>query len=79
MIAGARDRCTPPAQAEEFHTAVRLAGGRSTLLVYPQEGHGIRSSPAAAIDHLARIVAHFGEDAKADAEAPAVPINAIAN
>ncbi|MDO9362940.1 MAG: prolyl oligopeptidase family serine peptidase [Sphingopyxis sp.] len=63
MIAGAKDRCTPPAQAEEFHTAVRLEGGASTLIIYPGEGHGIRSLPAAAIDHLARIVTHFSYDA----------------
>jgi dipeptidyl aminopeptidase/acylaminoacyl peptidase len=59
IIAGARDRCTPPGQAEEFHHALRLAGKPSTLLVYPQEGHGIRSNPAAVIDHLARIVDFF--------------------
>jgi dipeptidyl aminopeptidase/acylaminoacyl peptidase len=59
IIAGARDRCTSPVQAEEFHRALRLAGKPSTLLIYPQEGHGIRSNPAAAVDHLARIVDFF--------------------
>jgi dipeptidyl aminopeptidase/acylaminoacyl peptidase len=59
MIAGAKDQCTPPAQAEEFHRAVRLAGGASTLVVYPQEGHGISANPAAMIDHIARVIGVF--------------------
>lgn len=58
LIAGAKDRCTPPAQAEHFHRALLLAGKPSTLLVYPEEGHGISTLPA-MIDHIARILAFF--------------------
>lgn len=67
MIAGAKDRCTPPSQAEEFHKAVRLAGGASTLVLYPEEGHGIRSNMAASADHIARIIAFFEESIDPDA------------
>lgn len=74
MIAGARDRCTPPAQAEEFHRAIRLEGGSSTLLIYPEEGHGIRSMPAASIDHLARIVSFFMEAVGSTAPHDTAPI-----
>lgn len=57
-ICGGLDRCTPPEQAQEFHNALRLAGCPSRLATYPQEGHGVRSYPA-AIDGAARSVAWF--------------------
>jgi dipeptidyl aminopeptidase/acylaminoacyl peptidase len=60
LMAGRRDRCTPLAQAEQFHNALKLAGKRSTLVIYPNEGHGIRSLPA-TIDHIARIVGFFDD------------------
>jgi len=55
---GALDRCTPPTQAIEFHRALLEQGVASELVVYPQEGHGVRQFPA-VIDQCARIVAWF--------------------
>ncbi len=60
IIAGARDRCTPPGQATEFHRALLAHGAESVLAVYPQEGHGIRSHPAVG-DFLTRVLLWFGE------------------
>jgi dipeptidyl aminopeptidase/acylaminoacyl peptidase len=55
---GANDRCTPPGQAVEFHTALRECGVDSALAIYPGEGHGIRKFPA-LIDQCTRIVGWF--------------------
>jgi dipeptidyl aminopeptidase/acylaminoacyl peptidase len=55
LICGARDRCTPSTEALQFYNALLRQGGSTTLVTYPQEGHGIRSFPA-TIDHSARIV-----------------------
>ncbi|MFD4635907.1 S9 family peptidase [Lentzea sp. NPDC058436] len=57
-VAGAIDNCTPPGQAQEFHRALRANGVPSALVVYPQEGHGVRSYPA-QIDFLTRVLAWF--------------------
>lgn len=57
-ICGALDRCTPPEEAVQFHNALRENSVESVLLVYPEEGHGIRKLPA-AIDYAARLVAWF--------------------
>ena len=59
-IAGALDKCTPPTQAVEFHNALIESGVKSALVIYPQEGHGVRELPA-AIDYVSRIVAWFDE------------------
>nr|WP_053000137.1 prolyl oligopeptidase family serine peptidase [Sphingomonas sp. Y57] len=53
-ICGALDRCTPPEEARQFHDALRARGATSALLTY-QEGHGVRSWPA-ALDAAARTV-----------------------
>jgi dipeptidyl aminopeptidase/acylaminoacyl peptidase len=58
LVAGARDRCTPSDQAAQFHAAIVGHGGRSALAIYPEEGHGIRSFPA-ALDFVARVLAWF--------------------
>jgi dipeptidyl aminopeptidase/acylaminoacyl peptidase len=59
QVAGGRDRCTPPGQAEEFHRALLEAGAVETeLVIYPKEGHGVRSYPA-AVDFAARVVGWF--------------------
>jgi dipeptidyl aminopeptidase/acylaminoacyl peptidase len=55
---GALDRCTPPGQAIEFHTALRECGIDSALAVYPGEGHGVRKFPA-VIDQCARTLGWF--------------------
>jgi dipeptidyl aminopeptidase/acylaminoacyl peptidase len=57
-VAGARDRCTPPGQAREFHQALRAHGVPSTLVIYPEEGHGVRAFPA-QIDFLTRTLQWF--------------------
>ena len=62
-VCGALDRCTPPGQAREFHNALAQSGATSTLVTYPQEGHGARTFPA-MVDYAARVVdwfeAHMG-------------------
>lgn len=57
-VAGALDHCTPPGQAQEFHQALRAQGVPSTLVIYPEEGHGVRGYPA-QIDFLTRILDFF--------------------
>ena len=57
-VCGALDRCTPPQEAMQFHNALLENAVESTLIVYPQEGHGIRKFPA-AIDYAARVVTWF--------------------
>ncbi|WP_163505253.1 S9 family peptidase [Fodinicola acaciae] len=57
-VAGALDRCTPPTQALEFHRALRAYGVDSTLVIYPQEGHGVAGYPA-LVDFLARVLGWF--------------------
>ena len=59
-VAGALDRCTPPTQAQEFHQALLEHGVTSQLVVYPQEGHGVRAFPA-LIDFCARVLDWFQE------------------
>jgi dipeptidyl aminopeptidase/acylaminoacyl peptidase len=59
-IAGALDRCTPAGQAEEFHHAVLEHGGTSTLVIYPQEGHGVRGFPG-QIDMNTRLLDFYAE------------------
>lgn len=68
-IAGAKDRCTPPGQALEFHNALLGHDIESALVVYPGEGHGVRSYPA-IIDLLTRIVMWFTQHMPPDPERP---------
>jgi dipeptidyl aminopeptidase/acylaminoacyl peptidase len=65
-VCGALDRCTPPEEAIQFHNALLERGVRSVLVVYPQEGHGIRNWPAIA-DFSARLTAWFEEHMPAGA------------
>ncbi|HEY2063713.1 MAG TPA: prolyl oligopeptidase family serine peptidase, partial [Amycolatopsis sp.] len=57
-VAGALDRCTPPGQAREFHQALLAHGVPSVLVIYPEEGHGVRAYPA-QIDFLTRVLQWF--------------------
>lgn len=59
-ICGARDRCTPPSEAMQFHNALLERGTESVLVTYSEEGHGVRSFPA-MLDYAARLVAWFTE------------------
>jgi dipeptidyl aminopeptidase/acylaminoacyl peptidase len=54
-MTGALDRCTPPGQALEFHRALLEHGVPSELVIYPQEGHGVRRIEARA-DQLLRML-----------------------
>lgn len=57
-ICGALDRCTPPEEAVQFHNALVEHGIESVLVMYPEEGHGVRRYPA-VIDYTARVMAWF--------------------
>jgi len=57
-ICGALDKCTPPGQALEFHQALLMNGCTSQLVIYPQEGHGVRAMPT-VFDYAARVVDWF--------------------
>jgi dipeptidyl aminopeptidase/acylaminoacyl peptidase len=57
-ICGALDRCTPPEEAAQFHSALLESGCKSVLVTYPEEGHGIRKWPA-AIDSATRVLGWF--------------------
>ena len=54
-VAGSMDRNTPFGQAVEFHHALLEHGKKSALLLYPKEGHGVRTYPA-LFDFAARVV-----------------------
>lgn len=58
LTAGIRDKCTPPGQAVEFYRALRAQGVEAEVVLYPQEGHGVRNFPA-AIDLTTRLVGWF--------------------
>ncbi len=53
LTAGLRDRAAPVGQAVEMFRALREQGVPTELVVYPEEGHGVRSYPA-RIDWIAR-------------------------
>jgi dipeptidyl aminopeptidase/acylaminoacyl peptidase len=57
-ICGALDRCTPPQEAVQFHNALLQNGVPSELVIYPEEGHGVRRLPA-SIDYVSRVVEWF--------------------
>ncbi|WP_157994649.1 S9 family peptidase [Peristeroidobacter agariperforans] len=59
-ICGALDRCTPPEEAVQFHNALLENNVQSELVIYPQEGHGIRTFPA-ILDYAARLTSWFEE------------------
>ncbi|HXJ65726.1 MAG TPA: S9 family peptidase [Actinomycetota bacterium] len=58
LTAGLQDRCTPPGQAIEMYRALREHGVESEVVIYPQEGHGVRQMPT-LFDFCARTVAWF--------------------
>ena len=53
LMAGQRDRSTPPQQAQYFHGALQRAGRHSVLACYPEEGHSLRG-PQGYLDSAAR-------------------------
>lgn len=58
LTAGLQDRCTPPGQAIEFYRALREHGVETEVVLYPDEGHGVRKMPA-SIDLCTRTVEWF--------------------
>ena len=58
LTAGAHDLATPPDQAAMFHRALRDHGRDSTLVIYPDEGHGVRAHTA-VVDQAARLLEFF--------------------
>ena len=58
LTAGLRDRATPPTQAVEFYRALVAQGVPSEAVIYPQEGHGIRSL-LTQVDLATRMVTWF--------------------
>lgn len=55
LMAGAHDLATPPEQAAMFHRALVERGRPSTLVIYPEEGHGVRHHLAVA-DQCVRLL-----------------------
>ncbi len=58
LTAGLHDRATPPTQAVEFYRALVAQGVESEVVIYPQEGHGVRR-PLAQVDLATRMVTWF--------------------
>lgn len=58
FTAGAHDLATPASQAQLLHTALLERGVETQLVVYPEEGHGVRQ-PQANADQCARMIAWF--------------------
>ena len=59
-LCGSLDRCTPAAEAIQFHHALLENKVKSVLVNYPLEGHGIKGIPA-MLDYATRIVAWISE------------------
>jgi dipeptidyl aminopeptidase/acylaminoacyl peptidase len=58
LTAGLNDLATPPSQAQVLHTALRERGVDTQLVLYPEEGHGVRQ-PLTLADQCARLVLWF--------------------
>ncbi len=58
LTAGLQDLATPPSQAQVLYSALARRGAEAALVLYPEEGHGVRR-PAAVADQVARTVAWF--------------------
>lgn len=57
-IGGQKDGAVVPTQALQYHHALAENGVKSMAVIYPEEGHGIRSFPA-YIDFCYRVVMWF--------------------
>jgi dipeptidyl aminopeptidase/acylaminoacyl peptidase len=58
FTAGLEDLATPPSQAQVLYTALHERGVATQLVLYPEEGHGVRQ-PLAVADQCARMIAWF--------------------
>ena len=63
ILHGDGDRCTPVGQADEFFRALLDHDVPAELVVYPGEGHGLRS-PSAQLDAWARTIGWFDRHVK---------------
>ena len=63
ILHGDGDRCTPVGQADELFRALLECDVPVELVVYPGEGHGLRS-PAAQLDAWGRTIAWFDDHAR---------------
>ncbi len=63
--AGARDLCTPAEQAIRFHNALAMRAVKTQLVLYPEEGHGMRRI-SATIDLCTRVLEWFETHLAAD-------------
>jgi dipeptidyl aminopeptidase/acylaminoacyl peptidase len=55
LLAGARDKNTPPGQAVELYRSLLEHGVKAELAIYPKDGHSLRGYPA-YLDSAARIL-----------------------
>jgi dienelactone hydrolase len=67
-ICGALDRCTPPGEALQFHTAMLEAGAISVLVTYPEGGHGVARFQLIMLLALLAGSKNICSDGAADAE-----------
>lgn len=58
LTAGALDLACPPSQAQYLHARLIELGSETQLVIYPEEGHGVRH-PDAIVDQAARSLAWF--------------------
>ncbi len=58
LTAGYRDRATPVGQATEFYRGLREHGVPADLVLYPLEGHGVRTFPG-VLDLVTRTLGWF--------------------
>jgi dipeptidyl aminopeptidase/acylaminoacyl peptidase len=58
LTAGLNVLATPPSQAQVLYTALHERGIETELVLYPEEGHGVRQ-PLTLADQCARMVAWF--------------------
>jgi dipeptidyl aminopeptidase/acylaminoacyl peptidase len=58
ILHGEQDQCVPVGQAHELHYALRAAGVRTEMVVYPREGHQT-VEPAHLTDQRRRVVEWF--------------------
>jgi dipeptidyl aminopeptidase/acylaminoacyl peptidase len=64
IVCGLLDRCTPAAEAIQFHNSLLENGVETVLVTYPEEGHGIHKCPA-SIDFAARVLDWFEQNMSA--------------
>ena len=58
QMAGTEDACVSSSQAFQFHNALKEHGNESAVVLYPGQGHGIRTFPA-IVDMCVRMVNWF--------------------